>query len=270
MAVITKIEVQKRTKERFNIYIDKGQGEEYGFSVDQVTLIKHGLQKGLEIDDIELTNILYDEEVQKSYLQAISYLSYQMRTKKEIEEYLRKKEIGQAIISEVISKLLHNRYINDKEYAISYVRTHSNVNRKGPVVISRELFGKGVSDAIITYSLQEYPKEKQIENALDIIEKKKRSYKKHSLLQMKQKLEEMLVRKGYTRDVIGICVEELKDDQDDEQQQEALVYHGNKYHEKYKKYDGWTYGNKMKQALYRKGFSIEDIEGFLQMKREEG
>lgn len=65
MAVITKIEVQKRTKERFNIYIDKGQGEEYGFSVNQVTLIKHGLQKGLEIDEVELANILYNEEVQK-------------------------------------------------------------------------------------------------------------------------------------------------------------------------------------------------------------
>ncbi len=66
MAVITKIEVQKRTKERFNIYIDKGQGEEYGFSVNQAVLIKHGLQKGLEIDEVEIANILYNEEVQKS------------------------------------------------------------------------------------------------------------------------------------------------------------------------------------------------------------
>ncbi len=92
MAVITKIEVQKRSKERFNVYIDKGQGEEYGFSVNEVILIKHGLQKGLEIDEIALGNILYNEEVQKAYLQAISYLSYQMRTKLEIEDFLRKKK----------------------------------------------------------------------------------------------------------------------------------------------------------------------------------
>lgn len=173
MAVITKIEVQKRSKERFNIYIDKGQGEEYGFSVNQSILMKHGLQKGLEIDEVALGNILYNEEVQKAYLQAISYLSYQMRTKQEIEDFLRKKEVGQAIISEVISKLLHDRYINDKEYAISYVRTQSNVNQKGPTVIRRGLLSKGVQDLIITHSLQEYPKEKQIENALFLIEKKK-------------------------------------------------------------------------------------------------
>lgn len=150
------------------------------------------------------------------------------------------------------------------------MRTHSNVNQKGPTVIRRELFGKGVQDVIITHSLQEYSKEKQIENAFMLVEKKKKSYQKHSFLQMKQKLEEMLVRKGYSRDVIQICLEELKDEKDDSQQQEALIYHGNKYHEKHKKHDGWTYENKMKQALYRKGFTIEEIETFLQMKREEG
>lgn len=94
--------------------------------------------------------------------------------------FLRKKEVGQAIISEVVSKLLHDRYINDKEYAILYTRTQSNVNRKGPTVIKRELLNKGVQDLIITHSLQEYPKEKQIENALILIEKKKKSYQKHS------------------------------------------------------------------------------------------
>ena len=190
-----------------------------------------------------------------------------MRTKQEIEDFY-EKEVGQAIISEVVSKLLHDRYINDKEYAVLYTRTQSNVNRKYPTVIKRELLNKGVQDLIITHSLQEYPKEKQIENALFLIEKKKNLIK-NILLQMKLKLDEMLVRKGYSREVIQICLEELKDEKDDEKQQEALHYHGNKYYEKYKKHDGWTFENKMKQALYRKGFSIDEIEIFLQMKREE-
>lgn len=134
-----------------------------------------------------------------------------MRTKLEIEDFY-EKEVGQAIISEVVSKLLHDRYINDKEYAILYTRTQSNVNRKGPTVIKRELLNKGVQDLIITHSLQEYPKEKQIENALILIEKKKEILSKAFLLQMKLKLDEMLVRKGYSRDVIQICLEELKDE----------------------------------------------------------
>ena len=61
-----------------------------------------------------------------------------MRTKLEIEDFY-EKEVGQAIISEVVSKLLHDRYINDKEYAILYTRTQSNVNRKGPTVIKKRV-----------------------------------------------------------------------------------------------------------------------------------
>ena len=82
----------------------------------------------------------------------------------------------------------------------------------------------------------------------------------------------MLVRKGYSREVIQICLEELKDEKDDEKQQEALHYHGNKYYEKYKKHDGWTFENKMKQALYRKGFSIDEegLEPDIEVEMEEG
>ena len=78
MAVITKIQVQKHDKERYNIYIDKGFGEEYGFSVDGHTLVKYNLRKGMEVDEFELSTILFDEEIRKAYLQAISYLSYQI------------------------------------------------------------------------------------------------------------------------------------------------------------------------------------------------
>ena len=59
--------------------------------MNEVILIKHGLQKGLEIDEIALGNILYNEEVQKAYLQAISYLSYQMRTETRNRRFLRKR-----------------------------------------------------------------------------------------------------------------------------------------------------------------------------------
>ena len=87
--------------------------------MDQVILIKHGLQKGLEIDEIEL-GIFCTMKKYKSIFTSNLYLSYQMRTKQEIEDFY-EKEVGQAIISEVVSKLLHDRYINDKEYAF-YIR----------------------------------------------------------------------------------------------------------------------------------------------------
>nr|WP_280635601.1 recombination regulator RecX [Bacillus sp. 165] len=261
--MITKIEMQKKNKERYNIYIDKGAGEEYGFSVDEHTLIHHGLRKGLEIDEIELTNILYDEEVRKGYLLAISYLSFQMRTRKEIQEYLKKKEIGNQVISEVIDKLSEQSYINEREYACAYVRTQSNVPMKGPDLIRRELVEKGISISMIIESLHEYPEEKQIENAERLCQKKVNSYKHLSALKVRQKLEEMLTRKGYPRHIISIGLESIETKKDSDEEWQALVHHGMKYHEKYKKLEGWAYESKMKQALYRKGFALEAIERFL-------
>ena len=64
MAVITKIEVQNDRKNDLIFILIKVKAKSTDL-VDQVILIKHGLQKGLEIDEIELGNILYNEEVQK-------------------------------------------------------------------------------------------------------------------------------------------------------------------------------------------------------------
>lgn len=269
MAIITKIQVQKQAKERYNVYIDKSLGEEYGFSVDEYTLAKYGLRKGMEIDELELASILYDEEVRKAYLQAVSYLSYQMRTRQEVEDYLRKKEVGSAIIAEAVSKLLQEGNINDREYAFAYVRTQSNVGRKGPQVIRRELSAKGIAEDVIINSLHEYPFEKQIRNAVELCEKKGKTYKNISAVQMKKKLEEMLVRKGYTSSVIAITLQEVKIENESDEEWEAVLYQGQKYHEKYKKHDNWTYAMKMKQSLYRKGFSMELIERVINELREE-
>lgn len=102
-----------------------------------------------------------------------------MRTKQEIEDFYEKEVDRPSSL-----KSFRNYYMTDIlmiKSMLFYIRERkSNVNRKGPTVIKRELLNKGVQDLIITHSLQEYPKEKQIENALFLIEKKKKSYQKHS------------------------------------------------------------------------------------------
>ncbi|MFX3623322.1 MAG: recombination regulator RecX [Ectobacillus sp.] len=268
MALITKIQVQKQSNERYNVYIDKGSGEEYGFSVDEYTLAKHGLRKGMEIDELELSAILYDEEVRKAYLQAVSYLSFQMRTKQEVEEFLRKKGAGPAVVAEAVSKLVQEAYINDQEYSVAYVRTQSNVGMKGPMLIRRELRAKGIQEDDIINSLHEYPKEKQIQNAIQLCEKKKKTYKNLSSLNIRKKLEEMLMRKGYDASVVAAALEQLEDEEAPDEEWEALQHQGRKYHERYKKHDGWAYETKMKQSLYRKGFSLDSIERLLQELKE--
>ena len=48
---------------------------------------------------------------------------------------------------------LSHKYINDEEFALSYVRTQINTTDKGPDVIRMELKEKGIDEGTIKLSL---------------------------------------------------------------------------------------------------------------------
>jgi regulatory protein len=265
MAIITKITTQQKNQDRFNIFMDygKGKGEEYAFSVDSNVLIKFQLKKGMEVDDFSFIEIQYQDDIRKAYNKAIHYLSRRMRSEKEIKDYLISKEIEEPVINEIIHKLSTQKYINDKEYALAYVRTQANTTDKGPTVIKMELKEKGIDEATLMLALGEYPLEQQIEKATKISGKFYEKNTKESLKIQKQKLENLLLRKGYSYDVINIAVNEASVNNEADEDMDAIRFQGEKATRKYSKYSGFEFQQKMKQALYRKGFPMELIETYL-------
>jgi regulatory protein len=269
MAVITKIEVQKDNKERFTISVERGNGEEVVFSVDQDVLIEFRLKKGMEIDEFTLQEIVYADDVKKAYHAALYFLSYRMRSEKEIIDYLQKKGVNAAIIRDVLHQLRENRYVDDREFAYAYVRTQKQTTSKGPHVIRKELEKFGIAAELVEESLTTFTFEEQLEAARKLYEKAKKQKKKLSSQQWKQHIEQLLQRKGFSWSVIENILATYSESQDEQKEWEALEYHGRKAHRRYEKYDGYMYEQKMKQALYRKGFSLEMIEQFLQTLKEE-
>src|SRR4051812_6617932 len=88
MAVITKITAQQKNKDRYNIFMDYGKGEQYAFSVDEEVLIKHRLKKGMEMDELSLIEINYQDDIRKAYNLGVGYLAARIRSEKEIRDYL--------------------------------------------------------------------------------------------------------------------------------------------------------------------------------------
>ncbi|QOR67083.1 recombination regulator RecX [Cytobacillus suaedae] len=270
MAYITKITTQQKNKERYNVFIDYGKGEEYAFSVNQDVLIKFQLKKGLQLDELDLTEIQFEDDIKKAYNQALVFLSYRMRSEKEIVAHLKSKEVDDQVIPDIIHKLTSLNYVNDLEFAKAYVKTQINTSSKGPGIIKQELFEKGVSRDIVESSLELFSREEQVETALKLISKIQKKGNKVSKIQQKQKTEEMLMRKGFSWDIIQIANEEVEvEDTEEDEEWEAVQYQGRKAHSRYKKYEGREYEQKMKQALYRKGFSMELISRFIEMMKEE-
>ncbi|WP_209124079.1 recombination regulator RecX [Alkalihalobacillus sp. BA299] len=269
MAVITKITTQKNNTERFNIYIDKGNGEEYGFSVDQDVLIAWRLTKGMEIDVEALEKILAEDKIKKAYNLALSYLSYRMRSEKEVIDYLKRKMYEEQEIVNVVNKLKEYNFLNDRDFAFAFVRTKKNTGVKGPKIIKQELQGKGIYGSLAEEALREYPYSEQLEHINKWIEKQAKKTLTESEQAYQQKITRQLLAKGFSYEVIeeGINQNSLSFDLD--QQWEAIVYQAEKVKRKYLHLSENEYRFKMKHRLYQKGFSIFLIDQYLDKDRKE-
>jgi regulatory protein len=244
--------------------MDYGKGEEFAFSVDQDVLIKFQLKKGMELDDFSFMEIQFQDDIRKAYNLAINYLAKRMRSEKEIKIYLEQKEIDEPIIQEILHKLITQKYINDQDYALAFVRTQVNTTNKGPDLIRMELKERGIKEELIKLSLKEYPFENQMEKAANLAAKFYDRNSKDSKRILQQKLEGMLLRKGYSYEIINNAVHEAANHKNVDEEMEAIRYQGDKIQRKYRQFSGYEYHQKLKQALYQKGFSMDVIEKYLE------
>ncbi|MEB1805818.1 MAG: recombination regulator RecX [Bacillaceae bacterium] len=266
--IITKITTQKNNKERFNVFINRGAGEEYGFSVDQDVLISSRLKKGMEIDMGALEKILAEDRVKKAYNLALSYLSYRMRSEKEVVDYLKKKEYEEWEIHQVIGKLKEYNFLNDQDFAVAFVRTKKNTGVKGPKVIEQELFKKGVNEKMAAVALDEYTYAEQLEHIIKWVEKQAKKTLKESQQAYQQRIKRQLLSKGFSYEVIEEGLKENGVSFNTDQQWEAIVHQGEKGKRKFSHLSNYEYRYKLKQWLYQKGFPIDLIERYLEDNRE--
>ncbi|RWR11215.1 recombination regulator RecX [Siminovitchia fortis] len=266
MPVITKIAVQKKNQSRYNIFLD----HVYAFAVDEDILIKYQLTKGKELSEQDLTRVQHEDEIRKAYHSAIQFLSYRMRSALEIRAHLQKKEWPDSIIDVVLQELTIQKYIDDLEFAKAYVRTYANSGKKGPLVLRRELANKGVPEIKINEALAEYNKEKQVADAIRLGNKYAAQNKKLSERMLKQKLEYTLSTKGFPPEIILAAMDGINYEKDESLEWETLKAEAEKMKRRYKKYTGYEYRRRMQQALFRKGFTIELINRFMDEDAEEG
>lgn len=264
--VITKITRQKRNEERYNIFLD----EKYAFSVDESIIIQYGLTKGKILDEMVVGEITFDDEVSKAYNRGLSYLSFQMRSEHEIQQKLLKEEYGEAVIAEAIQKLIRIGLLDDQMYSKALADTKKKTSKKGPRAIVQDLKQKGIAPKLQQEMLDDFSEEEQLEMALDLAEKKVRQEKNKTPNQVKQKIQEFLMRKGYDYSIIQQVIPKLELEKQEDEWTEMIEVQGDKQWRKYsQKYSGYDLKMRMKQSLYQKGFPAEVIDQYIEMKEQE-
>lgn len=99
-------------------------------------------------------------------------------------------------VSNVIEKLLYYGYIDDKKYAQSYIREHSERRPKGIRLIAKNLELKGIDkevieEAIKNANINEYPL------AIEIAKKKAKTLLRYEEDQRFHKLFRFLISRGF-------------------------------------------------------------------------
>lgn len=271
---ITKISQQQKQSNRYSLFID----EEFFIGVDQEILIKYALHKDQVVDQDLLDKVKSAENDHKLYSAAINYLSYGMRSIKEMRDYLNKQkdkkenyDPSEEVIEETLERLIRQGYLNDLEYAKSYVRTNYTLKSKGPTVIQNELkVKKGINEMDILEALDEYPVDEQNENIQKLAEKFIRTKKSLPPKMMRNKLYTHLISKGFDKDIVNQHMSELTFEDAVDNQVEMLEKEAEKYLRKHqRRFSGYDLKQKITQGLLGKGYDYEFIKIWLEDNEQE-
>ena len=258
MAEITSIATQKKPG-RYNIFLDG----KYAFAVDERTLIRFGLSKGMELDQSRVEEIQTDDNHAKALGQALNYISHQARTEQQVDRYLMGKDYDEQTSAAVIAELIDLHYLDDAEYARRFVAESISKGDRGPRGVRQWLTQRGVSNDDIEEALAAYDQEQAITVASQLAEKAfahPGSKSQHALVQA---VHQKLMQKGFDSEVIQIVLAEVQPEEDEAREDDLLRAAAEKAWRQKRGLDAFKRAQKVKQQLYRKGFDLDAIDRVL-------
>lgn len=205
---VTKIEYQKKDPNRVNLYID----EQFFCGISLDTLASENLYEGLDINQEVIDRILERDLKSRFLIRATEYLSHSPKTEYQVYKYLKElkfKKKGnwfkegvdidwEKLFNEIVEKLKEYKYIDDREFAKSFVSSRLRNKPRGKSVLISELISKGVSKDIATEVCNEY-----ITDEIELVKKTfEKKYRNQNFDINNQKMVGYLLRKGFSWDLI--------------------------------------------------------------------
>ena len=209
MAIITKIEQQKKNQDRVNIYVN----DEFFTAIYKELVFTFNLKKGDEIDENNLKTILDDEMYLKAKNKALNILSKADQSEKKIREKLHD-DFEESTIDKVIEFLRRNKFIDDNLLAQKIINTNLNLNKCGKNRIKQNLYNKGLDASSIIEAMSEIDSDIEFENAMHLAKKRYERVKNEDSRKIYQKLSQHLAYKGFDYDIIKRVLNKLLSNND--------------------------------------------------------
>lgn len=230
--------------------------------ITEDTIVRFMLSRDKVISEEELTEI--QDFAQFSYGKnlALYHLSFKARTEKEVREYLKKYDIEDTIISQVIANLKEDNWINDRQYAYSIINANQLSGDKGPYVLTQKLAQKGIAKSTIEEVLKDFDYTEVSHRVANKLLKKYEGKLPARALQ--EKIIQNLTNKGFSYADAKSAFDDLDSQVDQETTQELIFKELDKQYTKYaRKYEGYELKQRLTQVLARKGYDFSDIASAL-------
>ena len=198
---VTKIEGQKKHPSRKSVFLDGS----FAFGVCDDVLLKYSLREGAELEQGAVENILEAEHEEAAKQKTLRFLSIRPRSKKEIRDYLLRKEYSTEIADRVVARLESLKLLDDEAFARMVCRDMLARKPVGEKLLRQSLFKKGVPKVLIdTIAAEFFTAESDLLMAVKAAERQlervERTSKRLDDIHVKKKILDYLVRRGFDFD----------------------------------------------------------------------
>ncbi|MBE6008492.1 MAG: regulatory protein RecX [Lachnospiraceae bacterium] len=197
--------VKNKHNDKYSVFIDG----DFAFSLAMGDIMFFKLEQGNDVSEKTYEYIKNEVMLIKAKNRAAAFLGASKKTEKAVYDKLSESGYPEDICEKVIEELKSYGYINDLDYALSYIEDRLKVNPRGVYGLKMELRQKGVKDSVI-------------EKAIDMTEIDESIYikqlmikKRYDLQDMdekeKKKLYDFLLRRGFSYGIIKDTIKNFDD-----------------------------------------------------------
>lgn len=189
---ITALTVQKRNRNRVNVYLDG----EFAFGLSRI--VAAWLNVGQELSDEKLASLQAEDAHEVAYQKAVNFLSYRDRTQAEVRNHLHAQGVQAETVEWVIERLERSRLVDDQRFVHNWVENRNEFRPRSRKALAYELRHKGISEEAIQDALEDHDED---EMAYQAAVKQAGKYAHLDWMQFRQKMYAHLARRGFNYEI---------------------------------------------------------------------
>jgi len=200
---ISALKVQKRDRQRVNVYLDG----EFAFGLSRITAA--WLHIGQELSDEKINELQAQDASEAAYQRALKFLNYRARSSREVRRNLESHAVPEEVIERVLERLQGSGLIDDTRFAQDWIENRSEFRPRSRRMLAYELRQRGLPTDQIDQALNELDDESL---AYQAALKQARKLRELEWLEFRQKLSGFLARRGFAYQEVQSAVRRVWDE----------------------------------------------------------